>query len=172
MCSIELDYPDDQDLNPTQSHSHHHLLVNYEFHKHTTEHLDPIPKQQNLTLCYTQEACVPNPSLGAILMAGWVQHFIWSYWRKMCLPDQPRSCTWGTLRCSNMTRSKTQGQVNLSPGDSGVAISVLWPQYHWATLGRSQTCTSFKTAQEFTGTGGILPGRMGSSFTIWKKNTF
>ena len=49
-----------------------------------------------------------------------------------------------------------------------VATSVSWPQYHWDTLGRSQICSSCKTApQEFTGTGGFLLRRMGS-FTIWE----
>lgn len=43
--------------------------------------------------------------------------------------------------------SKTKGQVNLSLATeeksegSGVVISVSWPQYYWASLGRSQMCS-------------------------------
>ena len=69
-----------------------------------------------------------------------MQHVIRKYWRKIC-SHQPWSCTWevrGRSSINWLLQKKREG--------SEVAISVSWPQYHWATLGRCQTCSSCKTA--------------------------
>lgn len=64
--------------------------------------------------------------------------------------------------------SKTKSHVNLSLATleenegSIMAISVSWPKYYWATVERSQACSSYKTAKGFTGTGGLLPRTMDS----------
>lgn len=58
--------------------------------------------------------------------------------------------------------SKTQGQVDPSVAKAeksecaGAAITLSWPQYHWATMGRTQTTSSCKTTQEFMGHGDLF----------------
>ena len=91
------------------------------------------------------DPCMVHPGAGRYTGSHWIMVYIFvMIWIFIILPYR---CIW----LHNVRNAS--GHLSLSP------------HYHRATLWRS--CSSCKTAQEFTGTRGLSAGRMGS-FTIWE----